>query len=616
MSKFSSLFCGTAYGRASSLLLASVLGGLVAGQAAAAPAAPVQPKLVSMSHVAAPQRTAVKVNLRVLGEASARDAAKSGSAPQAKGAGEYRNIPLRTPRPRHIFTQAQAAVGAPNATSVSTLVAAPPPGASFVGLDHFDQRNADNGNQFSLEPPDQALAVGKGRIVEVVNSALQVYDTNGAALLAAPVSVNRFFGLPSEFDRTTLIRGPFMSDPRAYYDWATQRFFVADFASAVDANGVDVGISVQYLAVSQTSDPTAGWNIYSYATTNGNVAGCPCLPDYDQLGIDASGVYISNNLFSYADGHFVGATIYALPKTALESGGPANVLQFPVMPGNFTVHPTVSPPHSRTALENGGTEYALENVADFTDNGIGRFLNVFAITNTRSLAGSAPSLGLQEVTLRTQTVSANLPPAIQMDGPRPLGGPQPGGLNEPVPMLESLDGRFASNPVYVNGTIWAVTPTAVREGHHSVHDGVAWYQLTASGGANFFNVTLANQGIIAGPQSTDLIMPAIAMNAAGTGYIGVTITGSTRFPSSATIAMPQFGGPRVKLAGVGALPDDGFTAYPEFGGNGVGRWGDYGAASMDEFGNFWMANEYIPNTNQHPRTQFANWGTYVQRLAP
>ncbi len=609
MSKLSSLFCGTAYGKVSTLLLASALGGLVAGQAAAAP---VQPKLVSMSHVAAPQRTAVTVNLRALGAASARDAAKSGSAPQAKGGKEYRNIPLRTVRPHHVFTQAEAAVGAPEAPSVSTLVAAPPPGASFVGLDHFDQRNlADNGNQFSLEPPDQALAVGKGRIVEVVNSALQVYDTSGNALLAAPVSVNRFFGLPSEFDRTTLIRGPFMSDPRAYYDWATQRFFVAEFASAVDANGNDVGISVQYLAVSQTSDPTAGWNIYSYSTTNGNVAGCPCLPDYNQLGIDASGVYITNNLFSYADGHYVGASIYALPKAALESGGPANVLQFPVLTGNFTVHPTVSPPHSRTALENGGTEYALENVADFTDNGIGKAINVFAITNTRSLAGSAPSLGLQEVTLATQRVSANLPPAIQMNGPRPLGD----SLGEPVPMLESLDGRFASNPVYVNGTIWAVTPTAVRDAHHT-HDGVAWYQLTASGNATSFNVSLTNQGIIAGPQHTDLIMPAIAMNAAGVGYIGVTITGKTRFPSSATIAMPQFGGPIVKLAGVGALPDDGFTAYPEYGGNGVGRWGDYGAASMDEFGNFWMANEYIPNTNQHPRTLLANWGTYVQRLAP
>jgi len=237
---------------------------------------------------------------------------------------------------------------------------------------------------------------------------------------------------------------------------------------------------------------------------------------------------------------------------------------------------------------------------------------VFAISNTRSLAGPSPNLSLHEVSLSTQTVSANLPAGIQMDGPRPLGD----SLGEPVPMLESLDGRFASNPVYVKGTIWAVTPTAVVQPDSSTHDGVAWYKFTASGTAHSFNVSLADQGIISGPKDADLLMPDIAINNTGTGYIGVTITDATRFPSSATIAMPQFGAFRVKLAGVGALPDDGFTAYPEFGGNGVGRWGDYGAASMDESGNFWIANEFIPNTNQFPRTADANWGTYVQRQTP
>ena len=615
MSKLTSLLSGTAYG-ALSLIAASAVS-LAAGQAAAAPSA--TPKTVAASQVAT-QIHATTVNLRALGEASARAAAKSGRTPETKGAAQFRSTPLLRPRPHGLLTQAQAAAGAPHAGSLSQLDASPP-GASFVGLDHFDQRIlADNNNQFSLEPPDQALAVGKGRIVEVVNNALQVYDTNGNALLPVPVSSNIFFGLPTEFNRTTGELGPFMSDPRAYYDWSTGRFFVAEWATLNQPNGKSYQISQQYLAVSQTSDPTGAWNIYSYDTTNQHTTGCPCIPDYNQLGIDRNGVYITNNLFQlFPDGSFggfAGVRIYALPKAALEAGALVSVSEFPVLTGNFTVHPAVTPPHSQFALENGGTEYLLENVADFTDDGIGTSINVFAISNTNSLAGSSPNLSLHEVSLDTQTVSANLPAGVQKDGPRPLGGPQPGGLNEPVPLLESLDGRFASNPVYVNGSIWAVTPTAVVQPDSSTHDGVAWYQFTASGNATSFNVSLANQGIISGPQNTDLLMPAIAMNAAGTGYIGVTITGPTRFPSSATIAMPQFGGTLVKLGGVGALPDDGFTAYPEFGGNGVGRWGDYAAASMDEFGNFWMANEYIPNTNQHPRSLLANWGTFVTRRTP
>ena len=40
---------------------------------------------------------------------------------------------------------------------------------------------------------------------------------------------------------------------------------------------------------------------------------------------------------------------------------------------------------------------------------------------------------------------------------------------------------------------------------------------------------------------------------------------------------------------LGQAPDDGFTAYKPYGGNGVGRWGDYSAAVADGNGNIWMA---------------------------
>jgi hypothetical protein len=40
--------------------------------------------------------------------------------------------------------------------------------AGFQGLDHFDTRTRDGGNAFSLEPPDQALCVGNGKVVEAI----------------------------------------------------------------------------------------------------------------------------------------------------------------------------------------------------------------------------------------------------------------------------------------------------------------------------------------------------------------------------------------------------------------------------------------------------------------
>src|ERR1043166_10113664 len=94
---------------------------------------------------------------------------------------------------------------APEATPTAT-----PRG--FTGLTHLDQRNARNGNQFSTEPPDQALAVGNGLILEGVNSALNVYDTNGIQQLVRPLALSEFFGLPPGINRTTGVFGVFPGD--------------------------------------------------------------------------------------------------------------------------------------------------------------------------------------------------------------------------------------------------------------------------------------------------------------------------------------------------------------------------------------------------------------------
>ena len=619
MSKLSLLFNGSSRLAWPAALLA----------VAAMAAAPAQAATVASSHVAGPLRSEGVVNVKALAAAAARSAgqASSGLVPaQKQGPSEYRAIPRRTFKPLRPFSASAELARAPHATAQGKLVTAAVGPQSFVGLDHYDQRIlADNNNQFSLEPPDQALAVGSGFVVEVVNNALQVYKPNGTALLAAPVSMNRFMGQISEYNRTTGEFGPFLSDPRAYYDWPTGRFIVAEWATLNDAAGVPLDISVQFVAVSQTSDPTGGWFVYSYETTNSNEPGCKgstgaqsaCLPDFGQLGGDGSGIYITSSLFSLVDFHFAGTKIYALPKAAMEAGfgGPIGVSSFPLMTDDFTVFPTIAPPHGRFALENKGTEYFVEGTADLTDDGIGTSMRIFAISNTNSLATDTPNLTLQSISLPSQSVDANMPHSLQDHGPRPLGGCGPGGLCEPTPKLDSGDGRVGSTPYYVNGTIWAVSGTAVAEPDGFLTDGVAWFKFQTSAANGPLDVSIADQGIISAPKHNFLTYPAIGINAAGTGGIGVTITSAHRFPSTATIALPTFSSPTITVSGVGAQPDDGFTAYAAFGGGGTGRWGDYGAASVDGFGNVWFANEYIPDSATHPRSSLANWGTFVTRVA-
>ena len=74
--------------------------------------------------------------------------------------------------------------------------------SGFAGLTHLDQRLASGGNQFSLEPPDQGLAVGNGFVVEAVNAAVAVFDTSGNQL-SGPTALNAFFGLPPAIIRHT-----------------------------------------------------------------------------------------------------------------------------------------------------------------------------------------------------------------------------------------------------------------------------------------------------------------------------------------------------------------------------------------------------------------------------
>jgi hypothetical protein len=95
---------------------------------------------------------------------------------------------------------------------------------SFQGLDHFDQRFANGGNQFSVEPPDQGLCAGNGFVLESANDVLRIFDSNGNALTGV-VDLNTFYGYPAAINRSNGKYGPSITDPSCYFDVDTQRWF-------------------------------------------------------------------------------------------------------------------------------------------------------------------------------------------------------------------------------------------------------------------------------------------------------------------------------------------------------------------------------------------------------
>jgi hypothetical protein len=539
--------------------------------------------------------------------------ASAPAAPASKVGTEIN--PNRRPLLRPPVRDSGAVIDRAPAAPLAPAVAATPNFRGFTGLTHLDQRNARGGNQFSTEPPDQGLAVGNGLILEAVNSALNVYDTNGIQLLVRPVALSEFFGLPPGINRTTGVFGVFPVDPVALFDPETQRWFVAAWAQLNTTTGVPLRQSRLYLAVSETDDPTGDYFIYILNTTlanNPDKAG-PRVPDFPHFAVDHYGLYISINEFSITpegdlDG-FIDAAILAISKKALINGSGGAfppVVRFPLPFSSgfeFTVFPAYTPPGGGPLLANGGTQFFVSSHFVTTTE---HTLAMWALTNTRSLNFPLPDLNLSAVVVNTQPYHFPAP-AVQKKGFHPLGA----SLGDPVERLDSNDFRVIS-ATYSSGRLWATLASQMLDTGGLRRTVAAYFAFNPQINFPFFTATLVTQGIVS-KSGANLLFPALVVNAQQQGGIVFTLVGPNDYPSAAFAPVRNTSAGPVQIARAGNEPEDGFTGYPEFGGNGVARWGDYSAAAVDTDGVIWMATEYTPDI---ARTALANWCTYITRLQP
>lgn len=532
---------------------------------------------------------------------------------------------------------------------------------SFPGLNHRQQRLADAGNQFSLEPPDQALCVGHGFVIESVNLALRIHTTAGTPV-GNIVSINQFFKLPSTFVRPAGPFGPFTSDPKCYYDPDTGRYFVTVLEA--DTNPVTsdfTGPTAVLIAVSQSSNPTGGWNLFSINTTDDGTGGtpshpgCPCLGDQPLIGADATGFYVTTNEFTnvkqqLAGAAFNGAQVYALSKRALEMGIAPPVVQFESPPifgdVSFSIQPATTPT-GRYEGAASGTEYFLSSL-DFSATSA-KNIAVWALTNTMSLASPSPNVKLSSKVIESQ-LYGQPPDAAQKSGPAPLrdclnlaacstaffGGPDPA-APEPFSKLAGNDDRM-NQVVFANGRLWSGVNTAVQFSRSaSPNVGVAFFvvrpKVDSRGSTVRLDAELSNSGYTA-VAGNNVMYPSIGVNDAGDAVMALTLVGPDYYPSAAYTSIggrddgDGHGNAPVRIAAAGLGPDDGFTGYQFFTGGNSGRWGDYSAAVAAADGTIWMAAEYIGQTCTlaqaladgfscgGTRTQLANWGTYISHIDP
>ena len=561
----------------------------------------------------------------------------------------------------------------------SSPVASSDAALSFLGLNHRDQRLANGGNQFSLEPPDQALCVGNGFVVEAVNSVLRVFNSaSGEAITTGAQDLNTFLGYPAAINRTTGVIGPQVIDPICLYDDDMGRFVLATTTLGSLPNGDFTGKNTIDIAVSNTGDPTGTWTVYKVPAQNDGTDGTPdhgcededgahaaCFQDYPHIGNDANGVYITTNEYDLFGDGFNAAQVFALSKTELVAH-PASIrvtlvenLNVDGSPG-FTVWPSISQSGEHSTEAN-GTEYMLSTIAgdgSETGNptGTARRIGVWGITNTASLDATNPALGVTSRLLNSNTYvfppKSTQPatnPSTGAPSPFPLGQcvndttiPTPFGPgcwqlfffpedepahDEVISSPDSLDGRMQQT-WFVNGHLWGAAGTAVRVGGE-LKAGIVWFDVVPKiNGSGKVEAKLKRQGYLA-LADNNLTMPAIAMTPDGDGAIAFTIMGETRYPTAAYARIDESGavGPiRVAAAGIGV--DDGFTSYKAFVGDPPRtRWGDYGAAVVNG-DDIWLASEYIAQSCSlaqyltgaigscgGTRTSLGNWATRVTRLA-
>ena len=121
---------------------------------------------------------------------------------------------------------------------------------------------------FEVEPPDQGLCGGTFRATtflwEEVNLAIGLFDTQQNQYTPPALGLNVLYGVPPAFDPDTGQFGPFLSDPKCYFDPDTGHWFHTVLEADVDpASGALTGGANTLLAVSQTRDPLGPYTVYA-----------------------------------------------------------------------------------------------------------------------------------------------------------------------------------------------------------------------------------------------------------------------------------------------------------------------------------------------------------------
>jgi hypothetical protein len=399
----------------------------------------------------------------------------------------------------------------------------------------------------SVTPPDTQLAAGPAQLVEMDNSTMSVWSKSGSRLASA--DLNTLFPVPSGFSFT---------DPRLLYDAGSGRWFASGMS-------LDPTHDTQvYVAVSLTSDATAGWTTYTVANYLGTDA------DQPKLGVCDDKVTLSWITFQNSGSTFSGSRTTVLQKSQLLTSSPVQSAGFGPDLSLFSVSPSES-------LSSTTTEWLVSNKG-------GGVLAAIAITGTPAQSNVAAAE--HDLAITSTTIPPN---AIQPSGPQ----------------LDTDDDRILS-AVWRGGMLWAsANDGCAPPGEAVMRSCLRLVQVAAASSAA---VPSVSQDFDVGQPGMYLHYPAVTLDGFGDLFVAFSASSSTLFGGA--FAVDQLANaPNTLGSGVSIQPGRGTYKYDS---SSVERWGDYSGAAVDPANpaEVWVTAEYAASSTNH-----ADWGTATGRLA-
>jgi hypothetical protein len=511
----------------------------------------------------------------------------------------YKAMPFRQ-LPRH---GTGPNVALPDPTPIPVIQEDTPGFFGWKAISSKQSRESNHGNHFTVEPPEPVVCMGNGQVLEVVNSALRVFDTKGSPL-SDVLDINEFMLLPPAIDREHRphFPGPFSGDIQCEYDQGSGRWFVMIWSIAQDPDsGETTGDNFYYTAVSKTSDALGDYWIYE-SNADSPHPGDARAGDHPFIGTDANVYVIQDNEFSFFGDEFFGSVLHVFSKASLESGNIGRETIIRPMPIGkwYSLQPATVPPGGAYESAQGGTLY-FASALDFAGTGDNR-IALWALTNTSSVDGPNPDFGLQRRNVQTEEYASPGGQVAQRPGDVPLGdavGEAENGLDGGSD--ETQPTKFAA------GDVWTIVDTLTESGNVAL----AWFEITPGFDSNN-NLTahLAHQGYVA-IDGNSVAYGAFAVKPDGSPLIAMDVAGPTIYGSSGYGLLDVNNGlDAVHIGGTGLVPDDGFTCYAAFVGDRTRgcRWGDYSDANVGTDGKFWFSGIFFTNAQ---RRSLSNWNTFL-----